>query len=71
MQAGGLSIQDEVEDVEEEPLVRHRTRRTSSGSPESAQDVGVIETSTLSSITQPEMRNQPDRNENSFPSDEV
>ncbi|KAI4327009.1 hypothetical protein L6164_019514 [Bauhinia variegata] len=67
---GRTSFQDETEDVEEQPLVRNRSRRMSLGSTESAKDVGVAETSTLSSTAQQDSSNHPGHNGNSFHSDE-
>ncbi|KDP25500.1 hypothetical protein JCGZ_20656 [Jatropha curcas] len=69
LRSGRLSIQDETEDVEEQPLVRHRSRRTSSGSVESARDVGV-EASPPSSPGQNNTSSHPQHNGNSFHSDE-
>ncbi|KAF7810194.1 plant UBX domain-containing protein 8-like isoform X1 [Senna tora] len=71
-QAGSSSFQDEAEaeDVEEQPLVRNRSRRMSLGSTESAKDVEVIETSPLSSTGQQDSHNHPQHNGNSFTSDE-
>lgn len=71
MQAGNSSFQDEVEDVEEQPLVRNRSRRMHLGSTESAEDVDVIETSPLSSTGQQGRSNHPQHNGNAFHSDEV
>ncbi|WCJ26179.1 Plant UBX domain-containing protein 8 [Euphorbia peplus] len=63
VRTGNSSIPDDSEDVEEEqPLVRHRSRRTSSGSMESIREVGVAETSTPSSPRQ--------NNGAAFPTDE-
>lgn len=67
---GSLSIQEEAKDVEEQPLVRHRSRHTSSGSAESAKEVGVTEVSSPPSPGQPDVSNQPQHNGNAFPSDE-
>lgn len=36
---GGSSTQDEVEDIEDHPLVRHRSRRMSSGSVDSGTEI--------------------------------
>ncbi|KAK2664653.1 hypothetical protein Ddye_003227 [Dipteronia dyeriana] len=68
--AGSSSIQDEVEDVEEPPLVRHRSRHMSSGSVESSKEVEVIEDSPPSSPRQHDISNHPQHNGNAFPSDE-
>ncbi|XWS48967.1 hypothetical protein CRYUN_Cryun13aG0122900 [Craigia yunnanensis] len=67
---GSPSIQDEAEDVEEQPLVRHRSRQTSSGSEEFAKEVGVVEASPPSSPGQQGIGNLPPNNGNAFPSDE-
>ncbi|KAK7265543.1 hypothetical protein RJT34_33163 [Clitoria ternatea] len=69
LQAGSLSVHDEAEDVEEQPLVRNRSRHISSGSTGSDKDVEVIEPRTLPS-TATQDNNSPHRNQNSFPSDE-
>lgn len=70
---GSSSIQDEAEaeDVEQQPLVRHRSRRTPSGSGESAKEVGVLEVSPPSSPGHQGIGNLPPNNGNAFPSDEV
>ncbi|KAF2313238.1 hypothetical protein GH714_009930 [Hevea brasiliensis] len=68
---GRLSIQEESEDVDEQPLVTHRSRRTSSGSIESAREVGVIEASPPSSPGQNNISNHSQHNGNAFHSDEV
>ncbi|XP_021666569.2 plant UBX domain-containing protein 8 isoform X2 [Hevea brasiliensis] len=67
---GKLSIQEESEDVDEQPLVRHRSRRTSSGSIESAREVGVIEASPPSSPGQSNISSHTQHNGNAFHSDE-
>lgn len=70
LEAGSSSIQDEVEDLEEQPLVRHRSRHMSSASVESSKEVGVIEDSPPSSPRQHDISNRPQHNSNVFPSDE-
>ncbi|TXG50983.1 hypothetical protein EZV62_023507 [Acer yangbiense] len=70
LEAGSSSIQDEAEDVEEPPLVRHRSRHMSSGSVESSKEVEVIEDSPPSSPRQHDISNHPQHNGNAFPSDE-
>ncbi|KAJ1398093.1 UBX domain [Sesbania bispinosa] len=70
LQAGSLSFKDEDEDVEEQPLVRNRSRNISSGSTGSGRDVEFIETSILPSTTQQNSSNPPQHNEISFHSDE-
>ncbi|GMN32304.1 hypothetical protein TIFTF001_003600 [Ficus carica] len=54
LEAGRSFIQDEVEDLDEQPLVRHRSRRMSSGSVESAKEVDSVEHSPPSSPRQPD-----------------
>ncbi|KAA8522349.1 hypothetical protein F0562_013290 [Nyssa sinensis] len=66
LEVGSSSIQDEVDDVEEQPLVRHRSRHMSSGSVESAREIGSLPSS-------PELQNNvshPPPNGNDFHSDE-
>lgn len=43
LEAGSSSVQDEAEDMEEQPLVRNRSRRASSGSIESLKEVGEMD----------------------------
>lgn len=69
LQAGNLSFHDEAEDVEEQPLVRNRSRHMSSGSTGLGKDVEFGEASALPSTTTLDSSN-PDHNGNSFPSDE-
>lgn len=45
LEVGGSSTQDEVEDIEDHPLVRHRTRRMSSGSVDSGTEIQDTEDS--------------------------
>ena len=45
--------------MEEQPLVRHRSRHTSSGSGESAKEVGVTEVSSPPSPGQPDVSSPP------------
>ena len=68
---GSPSIPDEAEDMDEQPLVRHMSRHTSSGSRESAKEVVVVESSPPSSPGQQGIGNLPSNNGNAFPSDEV
>ncbi|KAK3027552.1 hypothetical protein RJ639_042321 [Escallonia herrerae] len=49
LEAGGSSIQDEAEDAEEQPLVRHRSRHMSSDSVDTAKEMGEIEWGGISS----------------------
>ncbi|KAK6263054.1 hypothetical protein QUC31_008870 [Theobroma cacao] len=67
---GSSSIQDEADDVEEQPLVRHGSRQSSSGLGDSAKEVGVVEASPPSSPGQEGIGNHPPNNGNAFPSDE-
>ncbi|KAK8658131.1 hypothetical protein V6N13_036343 [Hibiscus sabdariffa] len=67
---GSSSIQDDAEDVEEQPLVRHRSRRASSGSRESVKEIEDVEASPPSSPGQHNIGNLPQSNGNAFPSDE-
>ncbi|KAG4131122.1 hypothetical protein ERO13_D09G187200v2 [Gossypium hirsutum] len=67
---GSSSIQAEAEDGDEQPLVRHSSRQTSSGPGESANEVGVVEASAPSSPGQQGIGNLPLNNGNEFPSDE-
>ncbi|KAE8683803.1 Plant UBX domain-containing protein 8 [Hibiscus syriacus] len=67
---GSSSIQDDTEDVEEQPLVRHRPRQALSGSRESVKEIGAVEASPPSSPGQQDIGNLPHRNGNAFPSDE-
>ncbi|XP_027334426.1 plant UBX domain-containing protein 8-like isoform X2 [Abrus precatorius] len=69
LQAGSLSFHDEAEDVEEQPLVRNRSRHISSGPTGLGNDAEFIEGSTLPSTAAQDSSN-PQHNGNSFPSDE-
>ncbi|CAJ1943592.1 unnamed protein product [Sphenostylis stenocarpa] len=69
LQPGSLSFHDEAEDVEEQPLVRNRSRHMSSGSTGSVKEVEFAEASTLPT-TAPQENSNPHHNRNSFPSDE-
>ncbi|XP_039050818.1 plant UBX domain-containing protein 8-like isoform X2 [Hibiscus syriacus] len=66
---GSSSIQDEAEDKNEQLLVRHRSRQISSGSGESANEIGV-EASPPSSPGQQGIGSLPLNIGNAFPSDE-
>ncbi|KAM7494204.1 hypothetical protein LguiB_028813 [Lonicera macranthoides] len=66
LEVGGSSMQDEVEDVEEHPLVRNRSRHMSSGSIDSAKEVGDIDVSPPSSPLRHNDINQPQHNETDF-----
>jgi len=69
LEPGSSSIQqEEAEDVEEQPLVRHRSRRMSSGSLDSAKGVEVVEASSPpSSPGRHVIGNHPQHSENAFP----
>ncbi|KAL2573349.1 hypothetical protein AAZV13_17G120700 [Glycine max] len=70
LQAGSLSFHDEAEDVEEQPLVRNRSRHMSSGSTGLGKDVELAEASTLPStatVTATQDSSNPHHNGNSFP----
>ncbi|KAK7389215.1 hypothetical protein VNO78_24051 [Psophocarpus tetragonolobus] len=69
LQAGSLSFHDEAEDVEEQPLVRNRSRHMSLGSTGLGKDVEFSEASTLPT-TATQNSSNPHHNGNSFPSDE-
>lgn len=71
MEAGRSLIQDEIEDSDEQPLVRNRSRQMSSGSGESAKEVGVVEASPPLSPRQPNSGTSPVRNGDAFPSEVV
>ncbi|XP_042478267.1 plant UBX domain-containing protein 8-like isoform X2 [Macadamia integrifolia] len=70
LEAGSSSVQDEAEDVDEQPLVRHRSRRVSFGSMESAKDVGEMTDSPPSSPRPHDVGTDQQRNRDNFPSDE-
>ncbi|XP_031275068.1 scarecrow-like protein 28 [Pistacia vera] len=57
-----LIHQDEAEDLEEQPLVRHRSRHMSSGSVELPKEAGVIEASSPSSPGQHDISDLPTHN---------
>lgn len=74
LEAGSSFIQDETEDLEEQPLVRHRSRHMSSASEESSKEVEVIENLEVSPPSSPRQLNrgnQTQHNGNAFPSDEL
>ena len=71
LEAGSSSIQDEAEDIDEQPLVRNRTRRVPSGSVETAKQTGAIEVSPVSSPRRQNVDAPPDPNGTAFQSDEV
>ncbi|KAE8671551.1 Plant UBX domain-containing protein 13 [Hibiscus syriacus] len=67
---GSSSIQDDAENVEQQPLVRHRPRQALSGSRESVKEIGAVEASPPSSPGPQDIGNLPQSNGNAFPSDE-
>ncbi|XP_038688011.1 plant UBX domain-containing protein 8-like isoform X2 [Tripterygium wilfordii] len=69
MEAGSSYVPDEMEDVDEQPLIRHRPRRMPSGLVEFAR-VGVVEDSPPSSPGLLDTDDHPQRNGDAFPSDE-
>ncbi|KAF9685788.1 hypothetical protein SADUNF_Sadunf03G0090500 [Salix dunnii] len=64
--AGSSSIQDEAGDVEDQPLIRHRSRQPSSGSLESAREAGVVESSLPLSPGQSNIGSHPLHNGDEF-----
>ncbi|CAL5360002.1 unnamed protein product [Camellia sinensis] len=70
LDVGSSSIQEEAEDVEEQPLVRHRSRRMPSASVDSAKEIGEVEITPPSSPGQDNSINHPPHNANDFQSDE-
>ncbi|KAJ8449305.1 hypothetical protein Cgig2_002437 [Carnegiea gigantea] len=66
IEVGNSSIQDEVEESEEQPLVRHRSRRRSSAS-EEQMEVGEAEVSPVLSPLQSTVASQTQLNGNAFP----
>ncbi|KAF7828313.1 plant UBX domain-containing protein 8-like isoform X2 [Senna tora] len=70
LQAGSSSFQDEAEDVEEQPLIRNRSRPIYSGPSDSSNDVEVIDRSTLSSTLHQDNSNNAQHNGNPIHSDE-
>ncbi|KAI7738280.1 hypothetical protein M8C21_024377, partial [Ambrosia artemisiifolia] len=70
LQAGSSSIPDEVEEAEEQPLVRNRSRLMSSRSIDSAEDIEEVDLNLPSGLQQPANTNQPENNRSDFPSDE-
>lgn len=68
---GSSVVQDEAEDGEEEPLVRHRSKRTASGSVEPSREAGSIEPTPPSSPEQHDSGNRAQHDGNVFASEEV
>lgn len=74
LEAGTSFIQDDTDDLEEQPLVRHQSRRVSSGSVESSKEVEVIEDLEVSPPSSPRQLNRGNHsqhNGDAFPSAEV
>ncbi|KAM1024843.1 hypothetical protein ACFX15_037390 [Malus domestica] len=69
LEAGSSSIQEETEDVEEQPLVRHRSMRMSSGYVETAKEVGADEDNAPSSPGEQDMGSHPRHSDSVFPSE--
>ncbi|KAG5223331.1 UBX domain-containing family protein [Salix suchowensis] len=65
-EAGSSSIQDEAVDVEDQPLIRHRSRQPSSGSLESTREAGVVESSLPLSPGQSNIGSHPLHNGDEF-----
>ncbi|KAL8556935.1 hypothetical protein ACS0TY_004416 [Phlomoides rotata] len=75
LEIGGTSIQDDIDDVEEQQLVRHRRRRvtlssTSTDAPKDAEGVGDLEVNPPSSPQPNDDVHHLQQTENDFPSDE-
>ncbi|KAI3453660.1 hypothetical protein Pfo_010323 [Paulownia fortunei] len=70
LEVGSTSLQDEAEDVEELPLVRHRRRRVSSGPIDAAKNIEEVEVSPPSSPRQHDNVHHSQHNGSDFPSDE-
>ncbi|XP_054823393.1 plant UBX domain-containing protein 8-like isoform X2 [Prosopis cineraria] len=66
LQAGSSFFQDEAEDVEEQPLIRNRSRPVCLGSTDFAKNTDVIETSTLSSLGNHDNSKNPQHNRNAI-----
>ena len=70
LDVGSSSLQDEAEDVEEQPLVRH-SRHMSSASVGSDKETGEVEVTPPSSPGQQINISHPPNNRNEFHTDEV
>ncbi|KAL8210088.1 hypothetical protein R6Q57_006820 [Mikania cordata] len=70
LEVGSSSIPDEVEEAEEQPLVRNRSRLMSSRSIDSAEDIVEVDLNLPSSLQQPPNTNYPANIRNDFPSEE-
>lgn len=73
LEAINSSFQDETEDVEELPLIRHRGRRTSAGSaePRDDEEIGVVDAGPPASPGRHNITSHPQNNGNAFASEEV
>ncbi|PIA49592.1 hypothetical protein AQUCO_01300403v1 [Aquilegia coerulea] len=71
LEAGSSSVQDEAEDVEEQPLVRQRSRRVSFGSDSIREASEMDDDSPPSSPGPHDIGDHPQNNGAPFPSDEV
>ncbi|GER44542.1 UBX domain-containing family protein [Striga asiatica] len=69
LEHGGTSLQDEADDVEELPLVRHRRRRVSSGLIDTANNIEEDEVSPPSSPPQHDHVHDPQHDRSEFPSE--
>ncbi|XP_077248565.1 plant UBX domain-containing protein 8-like [Tasmannia lanceolata] len=69
-EVGNSSLQEEAEDVEEQPLVRHRSRRSPSGASESAKEIAEMVDSPPSSPEPHDIGSHPQHNGDAFHSDE-
>lgn len=69
LEAGSSSIQDEAEDVEELPLVRHRRRRVSSVPHNTREDIEEVEVIPPSSPQQHDNVHHSQHPGNDFPSE--
>ncbi|XP_050377305.1 plant UBX domain-containing protein 8 [Argentina anserina] len=70
LEAGSSSVRDDIEDVEEQPLVRQRSMHMPPGSVEPSQEVGPSEAVAPSSAGVQDMDNHPSHDGGAFPSDE-
>ncbi|XP_076945428.1 plant UBX domain-containing protein 8-like [Bidens hawaiensis] len=70
LEAGISSIPDEVEEPEEQPLVRNRSRLTSSRSIDSSEEIEQVDLNLAPGLQQPPNINHPVNSTSDFPSDE-
>ncbi|KAI3727576.1 hypothetical protein L6452_16192 [Arctium lappa] len=66
---GGSSIQDETEDADEHPLVRHRSRHMPSSSTDTAKNTGEVDLVSSAGPPQQENANHHVNSEDDFPSE--